>query len=53
MKNKGIHIATVTVSTLVSPGSDKAKEVAEAFWRFALAAEEPVGLGGGHQVDGL
>jgi short-subunit dehydrogenase len=34
MKNKGIHIATVTVSALVSPGSDKAKEVAEAFWRL-------------------
>lgn len=33
-KDKGIHVATVTVSTLVSPGSDKAKEVAEAFWRL-------------------
>ena len=32
MKEKGIHLATVTVSTLVSPGSDKAVEVAEAFW---------------------
>lgn len=32
LKEKGIHLATVTVSTLVSPQSDKSQEVAEAFW---------------------
>lgn len=30
-REQGIHVATVTVSTLVAPGSDKAKEVADAF----------------------
>lgn len=33
-KDKGVHVATVTVSTLVAPESEKAKEVAEAFWRL-------------------
>jgi NAD(P)-dependent dehydrogenase (short-subunit alcohol dehydrogenase family) len=32
LKKKGIHIATVTVATLVEPGSEKAAEVANAFW---------------------
>jgi short-subunit dehydrogenase len=34
MKKKGIHIATVTVATLVSPGSAKATEVGDAFWHL-------------------
>ena len=34
MKAKGIHLATVTVSTAIYPGSDKAKEVGETFWRL-------------------
>ena len=29
---KGIHIATVTVTTTVNPGSEQATGVAEAFW---------------------
>jgi short-subunit dehydrogenase len=33
-KAKGIHVATVTVSTLVSPGSEDAAAVAERFWRL-------------------
>ena len=33
-KDKGIHVATVTVSTLVSPGSEDAAAVAERFWRL-------------------
>ncbi len=39
LKEKGIHLATVTVSTLVSPHSDKAREVADAFWN--LHAQDP------------
>jgi NAD(P)-dependent dehydrogenase (short-subunit alcohol dehydrogenase family) len=31
---KGIHVGTVTVSTLVSPGSDQAAAVAEHFWKL-------------------
>lgn len=34
MQLKNIHLATVTVSTLVSPGSAKAGEVADAFLRL-------------------
>jgi hypothetical protein len=32
MKARGIHVATVTVSRLVSPASVQAQEIAEAFW---------------------
>lgn len=32
MKTKNIHLATATVSTLVSAGSDKSEEIASAFW---------------------
>jgi hypothetical protein len=31
---RGIHIATLTVMRLVSPGSDDAMEAAEAFWKL-------------------
>lgn len=34
MKSKGVHLATVTVSTAIYPGSEKAKEVAATFWRL-------------------
>jgi short-subunit dehydrogenase len=33
-RNKGIHIATVTVAALVSPESKEASSVAEHFWRL-------------------
>jgi short-subunit dehydrogenase len=33
-RNKGIHIATVTVAALVSPESKEAASVAEHFWRL-------------------
>jgi short-subunit dehydrogenase len=32
LSSKGIHIATVTVTTMVSPGSEQAIAAAEAFW---------------------
>lgn len=32
LQSRGIHIATVTVSRLVSPGSNQAVEVADALW---------------------
>jgi phosphotransacetylase len=32
MKQRGVHVATVSVSTLVSPGSPQADAVAQAFW---------------------
>lgn len=38
-KAKGIHVATVTVTAWVSPGSDHAKAVAEHFWQ--LHNEQP------------
>jgi NAD(P)-dependent dehydrogenase (short-subunit alcohol dehydrogenase family) len=34
LKKKGIHVATVTVATLVSPGSKDADAVAEHFWQL-------------------
>lgn len=33
-KEKGIHVATVTVAGFVSPGSEDAKAVGEQFWQF-------------------
>lgn len=33
-KEKGIHVATVTVATLVAPGSEDAAAVAGEFWRL-------------------
>jgi short-subunit dehydrogenase len=33
-RKKGIHVATVTVATLVSPDSKEAASVAEHFWRL-------------------
>ena len=33
-KQKGIHIATVTVAAFVSPGSKDAEAVGELFWQF-------------------
>jgi short-subunit dehydrogenase len=33
-KEKGIHVATVTVATLVSPGSKEAEAVGEHFWQL-------------------
>jgi NAD(P)-dependent dehydrogenase (short-subunit alcohol dehydrogenase family) len=33
-KEKGIHVATVTVAAWVSPGSDHAAAVAEHFWKL-------------------
>ena len=34
LKQKGIHIATVTVSTAVAPDSEAAEGVAERFWQL-------------------
>ena len=34
LKERGIHVATVTVAKLVEPGSREADEVAEAFWEL-------------------
>src|SRR5262249_12599251 len=33
-RNKGIHVATVTVCTLVAPGSEEAGSVADQFWHL-------------------
>jgi NAD(P)-dependent dehydrogenase (short-subunit alcohol dehydrogenase family) len=33
-REKGIHVATLTVATLVSPDSKEAEQVAEHFWRL-------------------
>jgi hypothetical protein len=33
-REKGIHVATVTVCTLVSPESKEALSVAEQFWQL-------------------
>jgi hypothetical protein len=33
-REKGIHVATVTVATLVSPDSKEAAGVAERFWHL-------------------
>jgi short-subunit dehydrogenase len=40
LKEKGIHIATVTVATLVNPGSGDAAAIADKFW---LLQNEPRG----------
>jgi NAD(P)-dependent dehydrogenase (short-subunit alcohol dehydrogenase family) len=34
LKRKGIHVATVTVSTAVAPDSEAAEAVAECFWHL-------------------
>jgi NADP-dependent 3-hydroxy acid dehydrogenase YdfG len=34
LKERGIHVATVTVAKLVSPNSQEADEVADAFWEL-------------------
>jgi NAD(P)-dependent dehydrogenase (short-subunit alcohol dehydrogenase family) len=41
LAQQGVRIATVTVSTLVSPGSREAEDVADAFWRLATDANAP------------
>ena len=33
-KDRGVHIATVAVGTLVAPGSRETEAIAEAFWRL-------------------
>lgn len=38
---RGIRVATVTVATLVAPGSREARDVAEAVWTVATAPEAP------------
>jgi hypothetical protein len=43
LKEQGIHIGTVTVGRLVSPGSDDAAEVAEAFWAMESAPPDAWG----------
>jgi NAD(P)-dependent dehydrogenase (short-subunit alcohol dehydrogenase family) len=40
LRQSGIHIATVTVSQLVSPGSDAARAIAEQFWQMHAAPKE-------------
>lgn len=39
-KEKGIHVATVTVSAFVSPGSDDAEAVGELFWKLHNQPED-------------
>ncbi|HEY5758619.1 MAG TPA: SDR family NAD(P)-dependent oxidoreductase [Steroidobacter sp.] len=39
LKERGVHVATVTVAKLVSPDSRESEEVAEAFWQ--LHAQRP------------
>jgi short-subunit dehydrogenase len=39
LKKKGIHVATVTVATLVSPGSEDADAVAEYFGQGSWTPE--------------
>ena len=34
LRERGVHVATVTVSKLVAPNSREADEVADAFWRL-------------------
>lgn len=34
LKDRGVHVATVTVAQLVSPGSPAARDIAEAFWQL-------------------
>lgn len=38
---RGIRIATATVATLVRPGSQEAREVADTFWRLATDGDAP------------
>lgn len=40
LKEEGIHVATVTVSTLVSPDSPQADGVAQAFWDLHAQEKE-------------
>jgi short-subunit dehydrogenase len=39
-KEKGIHVATVTVAMLVSPGSKDAEAVGERFWQLHSQSQE-------------
>jgi len=39
-KARGVHVATVTVSTLVSAGSEEARGIAEAFWELYAEPRE-------------
>lgn len=41
LAEQGIRIATATVATLVSPGSDEARGVADAFWHLATDHHTP------------
>lgn len=41
LAERGIRIATATVATLVSPGSDEAHGVADAFWHLATDHHAP------------
>jgi short-subunit dehydrogenase len=40
LRAQGVHIATVTVSTLVGPGSPQAEQVADTFWRLHDQAKD-------------
>jgi short-subunit dehydrogenase len=40
LKEAGVHIATVTVGRLVSPGSEDARVIAEAFWTMSSAPKD-------------
>lgn len=39
-RERGVHIATVTVGTMVSAGSDEASGIAEAFWGLHVTPQE-------------
>jgi short-subunit dehydrogenase len=40
LKEQGVHVATVTVATLVSPGSKQAREIGQEFWKLYAQAPE-------------
>ena len=40
LKKDNVHIATVTVATLVSPGSQQASEVGKRFWQLHSQSPE-------------
>ncbi len=38
LKNQGVHIATITIGTVVAPNSREAREIAELFWTLHAQA---------------
>ncbi|RZA29366.1 MAG: SDR family NAD(P)-dependent oxidoreductase [Proteobacteria bacterium] len=40
LKDQGVHIATLTVSTGVTPGSEEARQVGQAYWEIHTASQD-------------